>query len=149
MNTTAITISLANHTDINYLVTIDDLPYEKLQKKITHAEILIIKQDDIPIWCLRFSYFWEKIPFMDHLVIGEKYRGKWRWTIAVNRREQMMSDAWYSYVMTSTEAWLTAQHFYRKLWYVDIGSLLFSRLMQWEPNQELFLMKNLYITEQD
>ncbi len=134
-------IHFASIKDIEYIQKVDATNKTRLEKKINLKEILIMTDKEEYIWYLKFSYFWDKIPFMDLVVIEENHRSKWYWSQMIGYREDRMQKEWYKYVMTSTEAWRTAQHFYRKLWYKDIWSLLFSRFVAGEPDQELFLMK--------
>lgn len=73
---------------------------------------------------LRWGLFWDTVPFMIMLFVLEKYRG-----LGVGRRlvdvwERQRVEAGRTMVLTSTMANEAAQHFYRKLGYVDTGSLL-------------------------
>lgn len=71
---------------------------------------------------LRYSLFWDEIPFMNMLYLLETYRGKGYGTKLVKYWEKEMKVLGYDKIMTSTQANEFAQHFYRKLGYQDAGS---------------------------
>ncbi len=75
-----------------------------------------------PVGLLRWSLFWNSIPFCDLLIIrdGERRKGHGRALMAF--WEADMRRRGYDLVMTSTQSDEEAQHFYRKLGYRDCGS---------------------------
>ena len=94
--------------------------------------------DDTFIGWLRFNLFWDNIPFMNMLYLLENYRKKGYGSQLVNFWENEMFKNKYKMVLTSTQSNEQAQFFYRKIRYVDCGSLLLPD----EP-LEIFLLKNL------
>jgi GNAT superfamily N-acetyltransferase len=118
----------------------DELLREDLiLRKISAREVLLAEVNGVLIGMLRFSYLWDSIPFMNLLFIIEEYRERGIGRDLVNYWEEIMKVDGYKYVMTSTQADETAQHFYRKIGYRDCGSMLY-------PGQnplELFLIKQL------
>lgn len=96
---------------------------EQLRHKIQIQQILLILLEKEPVGWLRFGFFWDEIPFMNLLFILPEYRKRKWGTHLVQFWESEMWKQAYKMVMTSTQADETAQHFYRKLGYVDTGSL--------------------------
>lgn len=80
----------------------------------------------------------DNTPFMNMLYVLEGERGNGRGRQLVSHWEALMKAKGYPLVMTSTQSDETAQHFYRKLGYVDAGALL----LQDEP-LEIILTKAL------
>ena len=73
---------------------------------------------------LRWNRFWDEIPFMNMLHVAARHRGRSIGTSLVLAWENRMRELGCARVLTSTLSDETAQHFYRKLGYVDSGALL-------------------------
>ncbi|MEI6728186.1 MAG: GNAT family N-acetyltransferase [bacterium] len=117
-------VRLASQNDIIRLVEIEShLSSEKLTKKIQGGEVYLYLIEEKIIGYLRFSYFWDEIPFMNLLNFLEDYRGKGYGTEIVEYWETEMKKLGHKFVLTSSLSNEQAQHFYRKLGYVDSGAL--------------------------
>ncbi len=110
----------------------------ELRNCIKEKRILIMFNDNIFVGWLRFNLFWDNIPFMNMLYILENYRGKGYGSQLVSFWEKEMLKSKYKMFLTSTQSNEQAQFFYRKIGYVDCGSLLLPA----EP-LEIILLKNL------
>ena len=110
----------------------------ELRNCIKAKRILIMFNDDNFIGWLRFNMFWDNIPFMNMLYFLEEHRGKRYGSQLVSFWENEMLKRKYKMVLTSTQSNEQAQFFYRKMGYVDCGSLLLPD----EP-LEIILLKNL------
>ena len=111
---------------------------DMLDKKIDNGEILVAQLDGVFLGHLRFSYFWDEIPFINMLVISDAFRGKGMGSLLVAFWEQEMQNRGFNKVMTSTLERESAQYFYRKLGYRDLG-----KFMPFENEYELILGKEL------
>lgn len=132
-------VTYATQQEFDYLLTRDHhVSPEVLRQKIERQEILVAWNQDCPIGYLRFSYFWDEIPFMNLLFLEASYRGKGFGKALVQFWEQEMQKRSFKQVLTSTLSNESAQHFYRKLGYVDCGALL----LPGEP-LEIILLKLL------
>lgn len=118
-------IKYADTTCFEYLEINDKhISGSMLLKKIDDKEVIIIKQEEKILGWLRFSFFWDNIPFMNLLMIDEHYRGKGLGRLITEFWEREMKAIGYSIVMTSSLSNETAQHFYRRQGYKDAGCLL-------------------------
>lgn len=105
-----------------------------LLHKIQAQQILLAIVKGEPIGWLRFGFFWDTIPFMNLLFLHPAFRQKGIGSKLVKFWESEMQKQQHKLVMTSTQSDETAQHFYRKLGYVESGSLLFEN----EPLEIIF-----------
>jgi len=114
----------ANKTHLNWLQTQEKhISPEQLFRKIQSQQILLVILEKEPVGWLRFGLFWDEIPFMNLLFILPEFRKRKLGTNLVQFWESEMQQQAYKMAMTSTQADETAQHFYRKLGYIDTGSL--------------------------
>jgi ribosomal protein S18 acetylase RimI-like enzyme len=95
-----------------------------LNQKINAGEILVAYEGTLPIGWLRYGFFWDEIPFLNMLFVDTAKRGKGVGRQIVTYWQAQMQQAGYKSVMTSSLSNETAQHFYRKLGYRDVGALL-------------------------
>jgi len=94
---------------------------EILKKKIKNNEILVIENKEKIIGWLRYNLFWDNIPFMNMIYFLEEYRKIGLGKKLVEFWENEMKNNGYKNVLTSTQSNEDAQHFYRKLGYIEIG----------------------------
>ncbi|PQP85435.1 GNAT family N-acetyltransferase [Paenibacillus sp. PCH8] len=135
-------IKYAIETDYNYILERDvHMHKELVQPKMNEKEIFIIWNEETRIGWMRYGYFWDNIPFMNMIWIDEPYRNGGTGKKVVQHWENLMKQKGFDTVMTSTQADETAQHFYRKLGYVDAGALL----LDTQP-LEIILIKKIYIS---
>ena len=113
---------------------------EGIEDKIERGEILVAWLGDVRVGWLRWSYFWDAIPFMNLLYVVESERGRSIGKALVLKWETLMRSNGVERVLTSTLSNETAQHFYRKLGYRDTGSLLL-------PDEALEIILTKTLTE--
>ena len=130
-------IELAQSKDKQKIAKLDrHIPSPRLGECIWNGQVYVLKDDSIKnggqnhrlkepvVGVLRYSLFWQSIPFLDLLYIDEAYRGKGYGSQMMIEWEQSMKTCGYRYVMTSTQADETAWRFYEKLGYCKIGGFL-------------------------
>jgi len=100
---------------------------------IWNGQVYVLKDDSIKnggqnhrvkdpvVGVLRYSLFWQTIPFLDLLYIDEAYRNRGFGTQMMHKWESLMAIRGYKYVMTSTQADEDAWKFYEKLSYHKVG----------------------------
>ncbi|GHV08953.1 N-acetyltransferase [Spirochaetia bacterium] len=117
-------IRYAEITDFGWLIEHDKhISNEILKVKIKNKEIYIIQEENKIIGWLRYSLFWDNIPFMNLLFVLEEYQNKGYGKKLVKYWEEKMKRNGYNNVLTSTQSNENAQHFYRKIGYIEIGGL--------------------------
>lgn len=85
---------------------------------------------------------WDNMPFLNFLFIKEEQRGKGLAKQAMLAWENEMKKQGYKMTLISTQADEDAQHFYRKLGYIDCGGLIFHDTPFDQP-MEMFFRKVL------
>ena len=102
----------------------------------------IIQENNENKGILIFTILWEKIPFVQHLIISESERGKGIGTKAILEFENLMRNKDFKMIMLSTQVDEKAQFLYRKLGYIDNGAIFLENSPFDQPT-ELFLKKTL------
>jgi ribosomal protein S18 acetylase RimI-like enzyme len=111
--------------DVTDILSLDKHVEKKtLVEKINMNEILVLVEDGAFVGTLRYSLFWDSIPFMNLLYVKNEFQGKGYGKELLQHWENIMKRQGHNSLMTSTMANENAQHFYRKLGYVDIGGFV-------------------------
>ena len=101
------------------------IPPERLKACMENGWIYILKEDaGHVVGVLRYSLFWQTIPFLDLLFLDEQWRGQGFGRQMMTEWEQAMRSRGYAYCMLSTQEDETAKDFYQKLGYEKIGAFL-------------------------
>ncbi len=128
------TIGLAQSKDRQEIERLDThISSRILDECIMKGHIYVLKDDsiksggqnhrpeDLVVGVLRYSLFWQTIPFLDLLYIDEEYRNQGFGTAMMHEWEKAMDTYGYEYVMTSTQADELSWRFYEKLGYRKVG----------------------------
>ena len=99
-------------------------------------------EKDEPIGLMVHCILWDNLPVVNFLFIKEEYRNREYAREAMTFWENDMRQQGYKMVLISTQVDETSQHIYRKLGYVDCGSLLFDHTPMEQP-MEMFMRKVL------
>ena len=132
-------IRYANENDIEIISKYDKhISKKELENIIKLQRVIVMFEDDKFVGWLRYNLFWDNTPFMNMLYLLDNERGKGKGSQLVEFWENEMKQKNYEFVLTSTQSNEEAQFFYRKIGYVDSGSLLL-------PNEplEIILYKKL------
>ena len=111
-------------------------------RKVRDKRGYLLLADEKPIGIMRYNLFWDSLPFLTLIDIDEINRKKGFGRQALLHWEREMREKGYPMTMTSTQVNEQAQHFYRRLGYVDRGSLFLDHTPLAQP-QEMFLIKVL------
>ena len=111
------TIGLAQSKDKQKIARLDThISSLLLDECIRKGQIYVLKDDSVKnggqnhrgkdpvVGVLRYSLFWQAIPFLDLLYIDEAYRSQGFGTTMMFEWEKAMAACGYEYVMTSTQA---------------------------------------------
>ncbi|MCL2843316.1 MAG: GNAT family N-acetyltransferase [Oscillospiraceae bacterium] len=136
-------IKYASEHDEPFWFHLDNhLPRSEFQRKIRDQQGYIIRTNNAPIGIMRYNLFWDSIPFLTLIILEESAQKKGYGRQAMLLWENEMRDLGHPMVMTSTRVDEQAQHFYRKLGYIERGGLCLDHTPFAQP-QELFLLKVL------
>ena len=136
-------IRYATEVDTEFWFTLDKhMSEDEFLLKVRDRRGFIICDDSKPIGIMRYNLFWDNIPFLTLIHFDEAYWRKGFGSQAMQFWESKMRGLGYEMVMTSTQVDEQAQHFYRKLGYIEKGSLSFDNTPLEQP-MEMFLLKNL------
>lgn len=136
-------IRYASENDKSFWFTLDEhISESEFELKVRNKRSYLISDGDKSIGILRYNLFWDNIPFLTMIHFDEHYRRKGFGTQAILFWENEMRELGYKMVMTSTQVDEEAQHFYRKIGYVDKGSIFFDNTPLDQP-QEMIMIKIL------
>lgn len=112
------------------------------QNRVLTRSGFVLWEGEQPVGLMHHCILWDNLPFLNLLYVLENQRGRGFGTQAMADWEREMKKRGYKMVLISTQADESAQHFYRKLGYVDCGGLIFHNTPFDQPT-ELFFRKVL------
>ena len=118
------------------------LPEELFEGKVRDRMGYLLTDGGVPVGLLRYSLFWDSIPFCCLLFVEEARRGQGGGRALMDHWEGEMRQKGHRLLLTSTRSDEEAQHFYRRLGYQDAGGLLLTAPGYQQP-LELFLAKTI------
>ena len=139
----SIAIHPVTETDHAFWFTLDrHLCDEAFTHKVRDQMGYVLTVDSEPIGLLRWSLFWDNIPFCNLLYVVDDHQRKGLGRRLAAYWEKDMRTRGYDLVMTSTQSDEEAQHFWRKMGYRDCGGLTLPFPGHEQPT-ELILGKSL------
>lgn len=125
-------IAIAQSKDEEEIAKLDcHITPDRRHECVEHGQIYTLKDGvDRVLGVLRYSFFWQTIPFLDLIYLNEAYRGSGYGTEMMHKWEYDMKVRGHQYAMTSTQADETAWLFYEKLGYRRVGGFF-------PPNQDV------------
>ncbi len=118
-------IRLAESKDQQKTLKFDNhIHHSRVEECIRNKWVYVLCDEKNIVGVLRYSLFWQSIPFLDLLYIDEAYRGKGYGRQMMARWESDIQAMEYKYGMLSTQEDETAKFFYEKLGYRRIGAFL-------------------------
>ncbi|MDN4472750.1 GNAT family N-acetyltransferase [Demequina zhanjiangensis] len=131
-------IRTADQADLVHLTTLDThVRAAELERVVSLGRALLAEQDSEIVGWLRWSLFWDEHPFMNMLMVRADLRGNGIGTSLIEAWLDSARASQHVRVMTSTLSTESAQHFYRRLGFVDCGELQ----LPGEPVELLFRME--------
>lgn len=135
-----VTTRVARDTDLPFLGAVDQhVSAQVLAELVTLRRVMVADMNGVAVGCLRWGMFWDEVPFMNLLWVVAERRGQGVGRALVDAWEEAQAAAGHAMVLTSTVSAENAQHFYRRLGYVDSGALFLPD----EPT-EIILRKSLH-----
>ena len=120
----------------------ENLPESEFEPKIRDKRCYVIRLGDEPIGYMRYNLIFDFVPFLTCFYINDTHQGKGFGKKAMLHWEDEMRSLGFKMIMVSAEVQEPAQHFYRKLGYKDMGSIVID-IPPYEQPLELFLGKAL------
>lgn len=130
-------------TDMDFVMSIEKPLSESAYRSRMHAQTgYVLWEGGRRVGLLSYCLLWDHLPFLNLLFIleGERSRGFGRAAMAAWEGE--MKAQGYPMTLLSTQVDEQAQHLYRKLGYVDCGSLVLHGTPLDQP-MEMFMRKIL------
>lgn len=129
--------------DMGFVMGIDtQVDASGFRSRVQSKSGFVLVENGRSVGLMHHCVLWDKLPFLNLVYVLEGERGRGLGTMAMASWEAEMKERGYNMVLLSTQADETAQHFYRKLGYVDCGALLFQNTPFDQP-AELFFRKVL------
>jgi len=136
-------ISYATVNDKPYFCNeYENLPENEFISKIRDKRCYILNYENRKIGFMRYNLIFDFIPFLTCMSIDEHFQNKGFGTKAMHYWENEMQSLGFKMIMVSTQANENSQHFYRKLGYKDMGSIVMD-IPPYEQPLEMFLGKAL------
>ena len=111
-------------TDEEFWFSLDrHLSKEAFAQKVRDRMGYVLLSGDRPAGILRYSLFWDSIPFCTLLYIREAEQRRGYGRILMEHWEKDMKAKGYGLVLTSTQEDEETQYFYRHIGYRDCGEL--------------------------
>jgi GNAT superfamily N-acetyltransferase len=100
------------------------IPKERLRHCLEMGQVDALWDGDRVMGILRWSLFWQTMPFVDLIFLDDACRGREWGSKMMARWEKNRRAEGFDYGMTSTQEDETAKFFYEKLGYQRIGAFL-------------------------
>ena len=135
-------VYIANNSDFDWLKENDyHVSHDWISRSISNKEYFICQYENKRIGFLRYSLFWGEIPYMDMVLVQEKYRLKSAGTALFNFWELHMKKEGAEILMTSSVlSEKEPQVWHKRNGFEESGQLTFGKL---EPEPEIFFIKNI------
>ena len=115
-------IRLAAASELHDIQKYDShIPARRLAACIENGLVRVLRDGEQIVGVLRYSLFWQSIPFLDLIFIDEACRGQGLGRQMMASWENAMAEQGYSHVMLSTQADEDARYFYGHLGYRRCG----------------------------
>ncbi len=118
-------IALASGKQLKAIRSYDrHIPSSRLADCINNNQVYVLREEHRILGILRYSLFWQAIPFLDLIYLEEACRGLGWGRRMMEYWEAEMRAMGYKYTMLSTQSDETSKFFYEKLGYRRIGAFL-------------------------
>jgi len=136
------TITYATIDDMQYVCPGENLSESEFELKVRDKRCYILRYNGKRIGVMVFNLIFDFIPFLSLMYLEDDYRRKGFGTIAMAHWENEMHSLGHKMIMISTQVDEEGQHFYRKLGYKDMGTIVMD-IPPYEQPLEMFMGKAL------
>lgn len=124
---------------VNHLDRID--PKRAKEAADAWRYLVALKNTEI-IWILKWSYFQDHIPYCENLQVSGAWQQQWIWKKLMTYWHECMDSDWFEHTLISTNPSNSIIERYKKLGYIEIGSLDLRSVLDWEDEVEVFLVRD-------
>ncbi|MCL2593229.1 MAG: GNAT family N-acetyltransferase [Defluviitaleaceae bacterium] len=136
-------ITYATLEDIGYVVHPDgNLSESEFERKVRDKRCYILHYNEKRIGVMVYNLMFDFVPFLTLMHIEGAYQRQGIGTKAVEFWENEMKEQGFKMIMVSTQVDESGQHFYRKMGYKDMGSIVMD-ISPYKQPLEMFLGKSL------
>ena len=135
-------ITYATAGDMHYVCPGEKISKEEFLLKVRDGRCYILRYNNEPIGVMIFNLMFDFIPFLTLMYLEGPYQRKGFGRQAMAHWENEMRLLGHKMIMVSTQVDEDAQHFYRKMGYKDMGSVVMD-IPPYEQPLEMFLGKAL------
>ena len=100
------------------------IPPQRLSDCVRRGQVDVLLDGERIVGILRWSLFWQSLPFLDLIYLDDALRGKGWGTKMMAVWEENMAARGFTDVLLSTQSDETSKFFYEKLGYRLCGSFL-------------------------
>jgi GNAT superfamily N-acetyltransferase len=136
------TINYADFSDMHYVCSGETLAEREFELKVRDKRCYILRFGEERIGTMVFNLIFDFVPFLTKMFLEDEYQRKGYGTRAMAHWENEMRSLGYKMIMVSTQVDETGQHFYRKLGYKDMGSIVID-IPPYQQPLEMFMGKAL------
>ena len=120
----------------------ENLPESEYALKVRDKRCYVMYYEDKPIGYMRYNLIFDFVPFLTCFYVADHHKGKGFGKQAMTHWENEMRSLGYKMIMVSTQVDEDGQHFYRKLGYKDMGTIVMD-IPPYEQPLEMFMGKPL------
>ena len=139
-----LSISYAALEDKQHVCSYAHFSESEFELKVRDKRCYMLHFNKDIVGTMVFNLIFDFIPFLTMFYIDEPYRRKGFGRAAMAHWEDEMRSLGYKAIMISTQADENGQHFYRKLGYKDMGSIVIGGILPYNQQAiEIFMGKSL------
>jgi len=136
------TITYAILDDMQYVCQGENLSESEFELKVRDKRCYILRYNGERIGVMVFNLMFDFVPFLTLMYLEDDYQRKGFGKAAMAHWENEMRSLGYKMIMISAQVDEEGQHFYRKLGYKDMGSMVMN-IPPYEQPLEMFMGKAL------
>jgi len=135
-------ITYATMNEMQYVCHGGNLAETEFALKVRDKRCYILRYNEKPIGVMVYNLIFDFVPFLTLMHLEDDYQRKGLGTKAMFYWEDEMRNMGHKMIMLSTQVDEDAQHFYRKLGYKDMGTIVMD-IPPYQQPLEMFMGKAL------
>ena len=136
------TMTYATIEDMPYVCSGENLSEKEFELKVRDKRCYILRLDGNRIGVMVYNLIFDFIPFLTLFYVNDPHKGEGYGRQAMTHWENEMRSLGYKMIMVSTQVDEDGQHFFRKMGYKDMGTIVMD-IPPYEQPLEMFMGKAL------